>query len=650
MEDFSANSQIHGYSLKRSGIILVMILFALVAGAQSNLSTKNRKSIKLYDKADKKYRERDFYGAIDLLEQAVVADPAFFEAYVRMGSLYNAMGNEDSVYAKFTKYVQYARDPIASVLEKLSFMAFDRGDYEESTRWLEQFLQKVPERASSPEIALLLQSQTFAQNQLANAPQDIVVKYLPSSVNRFKLQYLPSVTIDDASIFFTKRDRVDGDEDIVVSQRVDGQWTPAISVSSKINSPLNEGACAVSADGRTMIFTSCDGKYGHGSCDLYISKKTGGDWSKPKNLGKPINSRYWESQPSLSADGNTLYFSSNRPGGLGGRDLWVASYADGKWSVPVNLGSNVNSRKDETTPYIHPNGISLYFSGNGYPGMGGYDLFVCTRKDSIWSKPENLGYPINTYKDEVAIVISPDGTKAYFAKEEQKNYEILDSRLVSIELPEQIRPQTASYIQGLVTEKGTGLPLGAFLEVIDINNNQLIYKSESDSVSGQYYMVLPTGLELAAYVKKRGYLYSDFHFITYSNDPIRPDTINIALSKVTKGSSLILKNIYFELDSYALNRKSISEIDNAFELLADNPGIIVEIAGHTDNSGSAEYNERLSTKRAEVVFNELVQRGIQEDRMSFRGYSDQQPLLPNTTDSNRKSNRRIEFRVIRVNQ
>ncbi|MEQ8904900.1 OmpA family protein [Ekhidna sp.] len=647
MENIPTDSQIHGHSLIRGSLFIALLLFILSLSAQS-LSTENRKAQKLYEKADKKYKDRDFYAALELLEESVLEDARFFEAYIRMGSLYNAIGEEDSVYSKFQRYFETAPDPIASVVEKLAFMAFDRGEYQKAENFLDHFLARVPERASSYEIDLLSKSIDFAKDQILNPMDSIIVELLPSNVNRFKLQYLPSVTIDNSSIFYTKRDNVNGDEDIVVSYFRDGQWSPAQSVSDRINSPLNEGACTVSADGRTMIFTSCDGKNSFGSCDLYISKKVGDVWSYPKNLGNPVNTIYWESQPSLSADGKTLYFSSNRRGGFGGRDIWVSKNSNGDWSSPINLGSQVNTIKDETTPFMHPNGTSLYFSANGYPGMGGYDLYKSEKTDSTWSTPQNLGFPINTYKDEVSIVISADGLSAYYAKEEQKNYEILDSKLVSIDLPNQIRSNAASYVVGHIVDVKTGNPLKADVQVVDLATNEILYESQSDSLTGVYYMVLPVGLDLAGYVKKKGYLYSDFHFVTEVNSVSEPDSIEIELVPVDVGEKLILKNIYFEVDSYQLNNKSLSEIENAYQLLKENPKIEVEIAGHTDDVGARAYNQRLSELRAKEVYSRLIGRGIESNRLSFKGYADTQPIKPNTTESNRQSNRRIEFRVLRT--
>ena len=648
MENITSNPQIHGHPL-RQVLLLLLACGYFFALAQPPLSSTDRKAIKTYQKADKKAKERDFESAIALFDQATQSDNSFYEAYLRKGSLYNALGNEDSVYVNFTRYTALAPSPSASVLEKLSFMAFDRGHYDQSEAHLTSFLKIVPEKKSDRNIDLLARSLRFAENQLQKS-DEIGITQLPQEINRYGLQYLPTMTVDQKTLVFTKRDQFSSDEDIVVSYFENGKWNPAVSVSQRINSSANEGAATISADGRTMIFTACDRRDTYGSCDLYITYKSGEVWSRPKNLGKKVNSKYWESQPSLSADGRTLYFTSSRPGGFGGRDIWVTYKTEEQWGNPENLGSQVNSFKDETTPFAHFNGLTLFFSSDSYVGMGGFDLFKVDRKDSTWTTPTNLGYPINTHKDEVALLLSSDSRKGYFALETKKNLQILDSKIVSFEVPDEIRPISSHYVSGRVVDSSTGSPLKARLEIFDIENGHKLYDNYSDSVSGRLYMVLQSGRSLAGYVKKKGYLFQNFSFSTGESEGVDVDTITVALSRVDEGSSLILKNIYFETNSYELDQRSDSEIGNVVELLKQNPGIKVEISGHTDNIGRKEYNMELSEKRAYAVFTSLVDNGIDRDRLAFVGFGDTKPLLPNENDLNRQSNRRIEFRVIRQKQ
>jgi OmpA-OmpF porin, OOP family len=633
--------------MTRFFLSFVFIFLFFQSNAQQALSTSNKKAEKLYLKAEKKIKEREFSDAIKSLNESTKHDPAFFEAYLRLGSIYNLLGELDSVYTNFSKYAALSSSPANSVLNRLAFMAFDRGDYIEAKQYLFDFLESVPEMRANKEVQLLAESLKFSQEQLLN-PIEIQIEKLPEQINRFKLQYLPSLTIDNTTMIFTKRDLVSGDEDIVVSYFKNNEWSEAESISPKINTSLNEGACTISADGNMMILTSCDRRDSFGSCDLYFSKRNGTNWSKPKNLGKSVNTHYWESQPSLSADGNTLYFSSNRPGGFGGRDLWVSKYNGNDWDIPVNVGSAVNSNKDETTPFIHANNETLFFSSDGFPGMGGFDLFKSEMADSIWTQPLNLGFPINTFRDEVALMIASDGHTGYFAKENQKNKEIIDSDIVFFQLPAELIANPVTYLIGKVIDAETREPLKATIQVIDTEKNKELYLSNSDSITGEYLMVLPSERKIAAYVKKKGYLFSDFEFNVPSNSILKPDTILIELSKVQLGKGIVLHNIYFQTNSYEIDQRSNSEIESVAELLNDNPTINIEISGHTDDIGGRGYNQILSEKRARTIYQKLVENGIDSSRLEFKGYADSKPLAPNTNDFNRQSNRRIEFRVIRL--
>jgi len=645
MENFATDTQIHECPLRR----ILFLLFACAAFSligQNQLSSSNKKALKKYLKAEKEVKERNFESAIGLFQETIEVDGSFYEAYLRKGSLFNALGNEDSVYTNFVQYATIAPSPKASILERLAHLALDRGHYKAAKNYLSGFLERVPEKKGDKQIQLLEQSISFAFSQLDH-PIEIEIEELPNEINRYGLQYLPTMTVDQKTLIYTKRNEFSSDEDIVVSYFKNGSWSTSKSVSSRINTESNEGAATISADGRTMIFTACDRRDSYGSCDLYISKKSGEVWSRPKNLGKSVNSKYWESQPSLSADGRTLYFASNRPGGFGGRDIWKTTLLEKKWITPLNLGKEVNSFKDETTPFVHFNGQTLFFSTNSYPGMGGFDLFVTHSKDSTWTKPENLGYPINSFRDEVALLISADGRGGFFAKEQQKNHKILDSKIVKFSVPENIRPTQSYFITGKVMDAETSNPLKASLQIVDIVSNELLYDSYSDSISGEFYLVLPANKQLAGYLKKTGYLYKNFNFSSNQFNGMNSDTLRIVLSPIKEGKSIVLKNIYFELDSYLLDSRSQSEINNVFEMLSINKNMMIEISGHTDDTGSETYNQSLSKKRARAVYEMLINNGISTNRLSYKGAGSSKPIKPNDSEVNRKSNRRIEFKVLR---
>jgi len=459
------------------------------------------------------------------------------------------------------------------------------------------------------------------------------------------------LTVDEQQLFFTKRSgqSVSYDEDIYRSVRnADGYWTIPESISPNINTPHNEGTCSISADGRVLIFTSCDNRRGYGSCDLFISEKTGMEWSTPKNLGHIVNSPSWDSQPALSADGNTLYFISDRPGGVGRRDIWVSRKSpDGEWGQPVNLGPAINTREDEVSPFIHSNGQTLYFSSVGYPGFGGYDLYKSEKFHGEWSKPENLGYPVNTHEDQVSLFVTASGKKAYYSLDQYTEGGYPISRIYSFDIPEEISVTNKSYyVKGRVTDKENGNPLMSRLELWDIEKDEWMSYTFSDSLTGDYYMVLTEGSEYAFYINKKGYMLETRNFTIEKGHEIDPLVIDFQLARLVEGEHSVLNNIFFDLDSYDLKEKSYTELNRISEFLKSNPDVRIEISGHTDNTGSEEYNLDLSNKRAETVFNYLIEKGFTLERITFKGYGQSKPAFPNDTEENRSKNRRIEFLVI----
>lgn len=465
------------------------------------------------------------------------------------------------------------------------------------------------------------------------------------------MQYFPVLTADQMQLIFTRRagDGPNDDEDLVVCNKDEkGRWKSPVSISKNINTRLNEGTCTISADGRKLIFTSCTGRDGIGSCDLYESKKIGGDWTVPKNLGRNVNSAEWESQPSLSADGRTIYFVSDRRSGLGQRDIWISTLDDnGQWTKAVNAGQQINSQYDEISPFIHANNRTLYFASNGLPGFGGYDIFFA-EKDSSWTTPKNIGPPMNDHEDQFSLFITADGRKGYYSHEETLESGFSRSKIFEVIIPleNQIRYRS-NYVKGIIRDKVTQAPLSAKIELINIKKNIVESLVESDSVTGEYLMVLTQGSEYALYINKTAYLFKSYNFNYSEVTDFEPIVIDIDLQKATEGSVAILNNIFFDIDKYDLKEKSTTELQKIIRFLNGNPNMRVEISGHTDNSGSAVYNRQLSEKRALSVYTFLIQHGIDKKRLLPRGYGPDQPVASNDSEEGRQQNRRIEFRILK---
>lgn len=616
-------------------------------------SVRNKKAIRFYQESENYFIRRQYGQAIRLLEQAVDKAPEFTEAHIRLGTIYRAVGQFDKALQHLETAGRLAgkKDADPQALFALGELYWQLGRYEEAKENMEAFLATSPRQKPLVNIASnIVKDADFASEQLKN-PLPFKPEVLPKSVNAHELQYFPVLTVDQQHLIFTRRisSAPQHDEDLVISSRdKQGNWQAAESISANINSENNEGTSTISADGRILIFTSCKGRQDYGSCDLFISRKTGDSWSEPENLGSAINSRNWESQPALSADGRTLYFVSNRPGGQGGNDIYVSTLGqNGEWSSPENLGGTLNTSFDEISPFIHANGQTLYFASNGHRGMGGYDLFMSELEEGQWQQPRNLGYPINNHEDQVSLYVTADGRQGYYAHEEKRNNRLDQSLIYRFDIPEQIRVRNKSnYVTGRVFDAATKEPIGAKITLFDIIDDRIVNSVSSDPEKGTYYMVLTEGSEYALYVNKPGYLFESLSFNYGKNNTHEPIEIDVYLEPIRSGISTTLNNIFFETDQFQIQPKSETELQRVVNFLQENPEVRIEIAGHTDDVGSAAYNKVLSEKRARAVYDYLVKAGISPERLRAKGYGQTQPVVPNDSEQNRQRNRRIEFSIL----
>ena len=609
------------------------------------LTAQKKKSIKQYEKAELELRTRNFNEAIKILKKIIEKDPEYGDPYLRLAVTYSFLRDADSTRAYYNRYSSVVSpEKISSALWlTIANVNFTSGAYEMA----KEAVNHVKEEELDPNQSKyhdLLRSNIDFSIEAIKTEKTIKIIRLPDEINRFDLQYFPVLTVDNQIMIFTSQER---DEDLVISRKYGDRWMPAVSISDKINSDYNEGASTISADGRTLIFTACDGRATLGSCDLFISYREGNNWSKPENLGPVVNSPSWESQPALSADGHTLYFASNRPGGQGNRDIWVTYLKGSEWSKPVNLGSKINTPYDDITPFIHANDQSLFFTSKGHPGLGGHDIYVSTREGVNWSEPVNIGYPINSYKDEVGLFITADGRTAYFSKESSVAGRITRSDIVKFKMEEDtLVKSTSSYITGRVLNAENMKPLQASFIMEDLNDSTIRYQVTSDSVNGKYFLVLTQGHEYGVFVTKENYLFEDLSFLASSNSVLSPDTVDILLTPIKKGASLVLENVYFDFNDYSLDQRSLSELDQISKFLREHSRLAVRIEGYTDNIGSPTYNLELSTKRAKTVYDYLINKGISKDQISYKGYGAENPIADNNTKAGQEQNRRIEFHIL----
>lgn len=637
-------------------LALFLILFTTLtftSQAQQELGTNNKRAASLYVESENYVIRRQYPQAISLLNQALNRDYKFAEAHLRLGTCYKAVEDNAGAIKHFTEVIKLKpEDPRYSLAYfVLAEINIKEGKYDEAIELLNQHQKIAPKGNLLDEGARMLQNAQFAM-QAINNPVEFNPEPLSSKVNVFQLQYFPVLTADENTLFFTARNgnaRTD-DEDIFISTKdTFGEWTTPESISRNINTRFNEGTCSISADGRMMIFTACEGRQGYGSCDLYVTYKIGEEWSIPNNLGPNINSPQWDSQPSLSADGNTLYFVSNRPGGIGNRDIYV-SYRNeaGDWTMAQNLGEPINTSSDEVSPFIHANGLTFFFASNGHPGFGGFDLFSSEIDvNNQWGVPKNVGYPINTSEDQVSLFIAASGTTAYYANEKKQGNQYVDSKIYSFELPPQLQvTRGVNYVKGRVVDAITQKPIVATVELYDLETDELSSRVKSDSLTGEYLITLTKGSEYALYVNKNGYLFDSRYFSFQEDDSVNPELADILLNKINRGESVNLNNIFFDFDKFVLREKSKTELKKIIAFLNAYPDIKIEIEGHTDNVGSAQYNLELSRNRALSVYEYLLENGIADNRVYYKGYGMEKPIATNDTEEGRQQNRRIAFKIL----
>ncbi|MEO7315349.1 MAG: OmpA family protein [Ginsengibacter sp.] len=628
-------------------LILVIPCF-LQAGAQWYDPEKvNHKANTIYNLAINKAQNNEYVAALKMIREALKIEPRFVDAYLSTAGIYANMKDYKSSATNFEK--AFELDPVYSNYYLLPYSISLAGDgrFKESLKAVETFLT-IPSLNERSKKAGEFRKKTyeFAINY-ADKQDDKAYIFKPinmgDSINTSNLEYFPSLTIDGKKLIFTKR--IGNNEDFYESDLIDGVWSKAVPLSGNINSPnYNEGAQNISQDGKWLIFTGCNFPKGLGSCDLYISYLTKKGWTEPQNLGPNINSEFWESTPSLSPDKRDLYFSSSVPGGFGGKDIWVSHRDDkGKWGIPYNLGPEINTAGDESTPFIHADNQTLYFNSTGLPGYSEKpDLFL-TKKlpEGKWSTPKNLGYPINTIDDEGSLVVAADGKTAYYSSDRSDTRGGLD--IYTFELRKDIRPLKTLWVKGQVYDAKTKNGLPSTIELTDVNSNEVISRLQTDE-DGNYLVTIPVERDYAFNVKRKGYLlYSENYHI--SKDIDSAFVADIPLQPIESKAMVVLKNVFFGTNETALKPESIVELDQVVSLLKDNPAVKILITGHTDNVGKQEDNLKLSTGRALSVVNYLVSKGVSKDRLAHKGFGASKPIASNDTEEGRAKNRRTELEV-----
>ncbi len=639
--------------MKSPSLPLAFILFFAIHISLFAQQAAKSRADKQFDRGVQMYNRHEFANALRTFDELLADDPDYAKAWLLKADIYYDKEDFSTAISCYEKAVKIDSAVFPPAYYIMANLYFDMEKYEDAKTNYLKYLTFNPKiqaelKRTSDNLSLCDFRLSLIKNPVPFNPVNI-----GPNVNSSGYDYINALSLDESQLFFTRKGAdPKSDESFfrsISARSSKGQlnWSPAIEIGAPINTPGNEGALCVSPDGMTIIITCCSRRDSYGSCDLYAAHKIGNNWSEPQNLGELVNSESWESQPSLASDGRTLYFVSARRKGFGGSDIYKSTLQeDGSWGAPVNLGDQINTGSDEMAPFIHPDGRTLYFSSKGHPGMGGADLFV-SRLDTKgnWSKPENIGYPVNTSKDEINMIINAKGTEAFISAEREDGYGKID--IYRFELAQQSRPASVSYVQGKVYDKNTLIPLSATFELIDMQSNAIVVNSSSDPVSGEFVMTLPVDKEYALNVSRNGYLFYSTNFslksLTKTDSSVKLD---IPMQAVAVGEKVVLNNIFFDTDKSELLPDSKSELDKLISFLTKNIAMQIEIGGHTDNEGSDAHNLVLSQNRAKSVYDYLITNGIESKRLMYKGYGKTIPVASNETPEGRAKNRRTEFKVL----
>ena len=650
----------------------LFILFVLIGITFSGVC----QSVKdLMAAGDKFYSKKNYASAIKSYTNALAVNPdeATINFKLGLAYLYSDTKSKSAAFIDKAYRLNPAVNPKIDYYLGIAFQ--NTNEIKKAIQHFQDFKKSNPNVASIADAKI---AECHIADSLAEHELNVIIENLGPVVNSKFTDHSPILSSDGNTLIFTSNRPDDpngpeGFEDVYVTNKSNGQWGAPKKISKNINTKFNDAAASLSPDGKTLFLYS---ELGGG--DIYASTFQGNDWTEPKPLNKNINTaQFWETCASVSPDGKKLYFASNRDGGYGELDIYVSELdGHGEWGKAVNLGSKINTTGNEDSPFIHFDGVTLYFSSDGHPGMGNNDIFFSELQNGKWSKPENIGYPINLWEYDGFFAISRDKKVGYYStvkegglggidiysikflepkykpkppppvvvvekkKVENKNYvdpsvqKLIDEKVVTI-------------LRGKVIDENTAAPLNAIVTLVDNENGKVLSKIYSDPTTGDFELHIPHGGNYGVTTESVGYLFNSINFNLPKFAEYQEIDTHIIMVKTEIGSKVVLRNIFFDVGKFNLKDQSISEIQNVQELLTKNPELKVQINGHTDNTGDANSNKSLSLKRANAVVDYLISKGVDQTRVSAKGFGSERPIVSNDDESGgREVNRRTEIEVV----
>jgi len=460
---------------------------------------------------------------------------------------------------------------------------------------------------------------------------------LPPTINTFQNDELGRWSVDGKTLMFT---RIGPGQSSLYVAKYESKGKLLSVEQFPFDASYHGGGHTISPDGKKIIFSSCNRNDGFGGCDLYISTLIDGKWSAAQNMGPSINGQLWERQPAFGVDGSTLYFVSNRPGGMGGDDIWIAhETSPGHWSAAVNAGPGINTPNNEGSPFVHFNGRTMYFMRDGNEGLGGYDLYLSrVGIDGKWKPAQNMGSTINSSSNEGGLALYPDGVTALITRATPDRGNDLFEFMLSTAY--QSTPVQALEVN--VADAETNKPIKAQLDVFDFNGMDTIRKSQLADEKGNITVTLDRNISYGVIASADGYIMHSSN-LPATTEPLRHLNIKMNSLQSSVAKPMTLQNIFFDSGSFEILSSSVPELNSLVKTLQNNPGMKIEIRGHTDNVGDDAANQLLSENRAKSVFSYLKEKGIPASRISYTGFGEKQPIASNDTEEGRKQNRRTEF-------
>ena len=654
--------------MKKSLLILSILVGIAISGFSQSVKD-------LMAAGDKFYSKKNYASAIKSYSDALVVNPDEATINFKLGLAY-LYSDTKSKAATFIDKAYRLNPAVNPKIDYYLGIAFQNtNEIKKAIQHFEDFKKSNPNVASIADAKI---AECHIADSLAEYELNVVIENLGPIVNSRFTDHSPILSADGNILIFTSNRPDDPTapesfEDVYVTDKYTGEWSVPKKISKNINTKFNDAAASLSPNGKTLFLYS---ELGAG--DIYSSIFDGNDWTEPKPLNKNINtSQFWETCASVSPDGKKLYFASNRDGGFGELDIYVSELdSHGEWGKAVNLGNKINTPGNEDSPFIHLDGVTLYFSSDGHPGLGNSDIFFSELKKGQWTKPENIGYPINLWEYDGFFTMSRDKKTGYYStvkdgglggidiysikflepkykpkppppvvvvekkKVENKNYvdpsvqKLIDEKVVTI-------------LRGKVIDETTAAPLNAIVTLVDNENGKVLSKIYSDPTTGDFELHIPHGGNYGVTTESVGYLFNSINFNLPKFAEYQEIDTHIIMVKTEIGSKVVLRNIFFDVGKFNLKDQSVSEIQNVQELLTKNPELKVQINGHTDNTGDAASNKSLSLKRANAVVDYLISKGVDQNRVSAKGYGSERPIVSNDDESGgREVNRRTEIEVV----